>query len=957
MAEIRFRRLRLEGFGRYAQPVEVQFHDGINVYIAPNERGKSTLVAGIEAVLFGLVSDVRSTFSTHRYRCWYWHDRFSGALELEHNGKGWLLERAFDENRLKISSRNDAGEWRSYGKHIHNPRARRGNFTIQKELETLLGGVASKEIFEAIFCVPQLLPEGSRLSEEVRSLLSGGNALTKAQERIISLARECTRYTGDRGLTPRNGHNNGLLEQLDQKIQDRERLLCESTSLFSELEQKRLEHEHLQEQKQRLEQEVSEGEKHLEAFRRWVQLYEDYTRVLDEQRQLQDVLNEATKNAEHIEGLRERITLAPRWCQEADDAKLIVRETRQYANELSQHWAQLQRYQQQLQQVEREIDERYALFEQAPQEHRQLLERFEVEKSERQHRLEKAETEWKQQQQQRTQYEQRQQQYEQHFSDIMGITAEAVQRKIELLRSSSPTQERPNLLPVILLAASGGVLLAVGALANWLMGGAIGGLICWVIGFMVYRQQVQRVEKSFQARVSERENALKEVNAQLGHLADVDDVVQLGTLLGRVRQRDEEGKRLHEMQSELPSEQRLKQAEESLRQAHKEVQDFEQQMQRYQQRFGESLAEEFGAYRKKVSERTDLKQRLDEEAQFFKVPWEQISSYPCGEWLNRFGVLREALGLPNEEAPLPQLAQRLSELTEEFWDSLEVQAENYEQLRQQITQQEARLKGILGGKSIGQLQEEKQNLDNQAASILLEWRRLAEENPYLPPAEAREEQASKARERLNALPKKMKQKSAEQEQVQQRLVDIAREIGQLEGKGVRNIAKLQEEIEQLKQEKESLQLKTDALTEAYHTLKAAAEEFSRTYRQQLSQSITDYFNRFAPVGAGRRAELNEGFELQVYEGEKLVALSQLSCGAQDQLYLAVRFALADFLSDNVKMPFIFDDSFVHCDAERRENIREVLERVAQDRQIILLSHDAAFASWGRQIEVKPLQGG
>ena len=74
-------------------------------------------------------------------------------------------------------------------------------------------------------------------------------------------------------------------------------------------------------------------------------------------------------------------------------------------------------------------------------------------------------------------------------------------------------------------------------------------------------------------------------------------------------------------------------------------------------------------------------------------------------------------------------------------------------------------------------------------------------------------------------------------------------------------------------------------------------------------------------------------------------IGQLSQGAQDQLYIALRLGVADLTStsDNIKVPLILDDPFLTSDDERLERIKEALQSL--DRQVILLSHSPRFADW------------
>jgi len=80
-----------------------------------------------------------------------------------------------------------------------------------------------------------------------------------------------------------------------------------------------------------------------------------------------------------------------------------------------------------------------------------------------------------------------------------------------------------------------------------------------------------------------------------------------------------------------------------------------------------------------------------------------------------------------------------------------------------------------------------------------------------------------------------------------------------------------------------------------------------------------------------------------------LAPSQLSKGAQDQLYLALRLAIGDLIAEEVRLPFVFDDPFLNCDDERLAHIRTALDRLAAERQVLLLSHREEFAAWGSPV--------
>ncbi|NLZ28318.1 MAG: hypothetical protein GX887_05060, partial [Firmicutes bacterium] len=97
--------------------------------------------------------------------------------------------------------------------------------------------------------------------------------------------------------------------------------------------------------------------------------------------------------------------------------------------------------------------------------------------------------------------------------------------------------------------------------------------------------------------------------------------------------------------------------------------------------------------------------------------------------------------------------------------------------------------------------------------------------------------------------------------------------------------------------------------------------------------------------------MDKGFNIGVIEDGRECSVEQLSKGARDQLYLSLRFALADMLAENMRLPLIFDDPFTGTDDERLENIRKILHRQKDERQFIILSHAKTFKGWGNPVKI------
>jgi uncharacterized protein YhaN len=73
------------------------------------------------------------------------------------------------------------------------------------------------------------------------------------------------------------------------------------------------------------------------------------------------------------------------------------------------------------------------------------------------------------------------------------------------------------------------------------------------------------------------------------------------------------------------------------------------------------------------------------------------------------------------------------------------------------------------------------------------------------------------------------------------------------------------------------------------------------------------------------------------ENGQQIDSTYLSRGTAEQLYLAMRFALADEYSKTVAMPIIMDDIFVNFDADRLARTLQVLSEVAHRHQIIIFT--------------------
>jgi uncharacterized protein YhaN len=82
-----------------------------------------------------------------------------------------------------------------------------------------------------------------------------------------------------------------------------------------------------------------------------------------------------------------------------------------------------------------------------------------------------------------------------------------------------------------------------------------------------------------------------------------------------------------------------------------------------------------------------------------------------------------------------------------------------------------------------------------------------------------------------------------------------------------------------------------------------------------------------------------------------IPLESLSRGARDAFYLSLRSALARELAAREPLPLILDDPIAHFDEERRGILLSLLEELANEIQVILLTHDRRVLNNVREAHV------
>jgi chromosome segregation protein len=235
---------------------------------------------------------------------------------------------------------------------------------------------------------------------------------------------------------------------------------------------------------------------------------------------------------------------------------------------------------------------------------------------------------------------------------------------------------------------------------------------------------------------------------------------------------------------------------------------------------------------------------------------------------------------------------------------------------------------------------------------LLRWKEHIDRNPGLPGTEQADD-LEQINNFLEALEREILELDAEKNKLEQSRSELLRKQASLEGGSPLNIAAAEIELFELEQQKERMLIEADALEMAHKELEEAISEYRKTYKERLEKHASHYCQAISNVPE-RYVEFDENFNISVREGGRLCPVEYLSKGGRDQLYLALRFAVADLLAEEVKLPLIFDDSFTSTDANRKDNIRRILQQQAIERQFIIMAHEDAYSNWGQPVEIKSL---
>ncbi|WP_040513431.1 hypothetical protein [Gracilibacillus halophilus] len=169
-------------------------------------------------------------------------------------------------------------------------------------------------------------------------------------------------------------------------------------------------------------------------------------------------------------------------------------------------------------------------------------------------------------------------------------------------------------------------------------------------------------------------------------------------------------------------------------------------------------------------------------------------------------------------------------------------------------------------------------------------------------------------------------------QTRQQLSDEKASVQVLEAK--EDVSILKHEYAQ-KQEKLQQLAKEWAMDQiAFAKLSQAKHEFYQQYMPWVFQQASHDLKQLT-LGTYEKIILTEDAWIQLVDKDGFAfTIEELSQGAKDQVYIALRFALSKLMTEKLAFPFMIDDGFVHFDPQRKQAVFRLLQELSHDHQIL-----------------------
>jgi chromosome segregation protein len=299
-APLCIREVALAGFGPHREASRFLFPAGPAVLLGPNESGKSTLLQGLAATLFGLpATNDPAGFTTAHFRSLPAVREFWGEVVWESDGHRYRLHRGFDSHRVRWVEETERGP-RVIFEGEHNPLAKSQARSAFPPLLYKQFGLGSLELFLEAFCLGQTATQTDDLSADLQHLLSGSRTgrTDDVLQRLFDQVKERTLATGDLGLLKPgneravNQREPGRIERLDQELRLAREEMEKGQTGLARVNEVGDERDAIAADRKRLAASLESRKQRVATLKRWTTLEDERRRHEDEMLRARSTLRE-----------------------------------------------------------------------------------------------------------------------------------------------------------------------------------------------------------------------------------------------------------------------------------------------------------------------------------------------------------------------------------------------------------------------------------------------------------------------------------------------------------------------------------------------------------------------------------------------------------------------------------------------------------------------------------------
>lgn len=947
---IKILRLHIYGFGKHTNKI-IQLQEGMNIFYGQNEAGKTTIQQFILQIFFGFPQK-NSILAKYEPKT---ASRFGGQIQLLHPKFGQCTI-----ERVKGKANGDV-----------TVQLENGDTGHEELLAKLLYGY-SRPAFEAIFAFSLHELQGiERMSEDElsRVLLASG---TTGVDQLTKVERKLEKEMGE--LYKRSGRNpliNQKIEQLKQterRIQEEQAKIATYDSELSRLtiveellstkqqQQQSLQVEWqntsilqqalplLQEQHQLIDElaEMTVTQFPTDGIRRYEQLKDRYlhvdakTQQLEKQKQeLQTRLTEQL-NAHRFTALQQLVEQESEWHRLQASLKALQEELVLLRVEEDNHYRLLgihessERQAIAVQNVSLQEEEKFQLLlarleqlEERQKMHTLTIERVRDELDEIEHRL-------------------RQLQQEQPSEQERKLLEEwpTKQQRLEQLKAQEQGAKQganPSGVSYIIIILAAATLIFGLWQKNWPV--LIVAVVLLVVGVQLLRQQNSTKQSAMQS------SNLRHTLYELRELEQQE--LNIVTLKERVNRFDE---RLHLLQEQRQSKiSQYKKVELELVQLETDGAISWGEVEQFLTRF----------YIEGVTQRKLLPELFTRVREVQRLA---------------IVIANKQLTLTSSQHQQEQFIEEATKLTlkpctqESIFVYVREAFREYEQRKNEVAHWEKQLKDMTEQLLLEDVERQAMKAKLQELFLLAQ----VEDEQAFYGAEADYKQFTAKKDRLHFVEQQIKMVNMPSLQTIPTVEELESQLIKVDEQQTT----IQQQLDELLQEKASLQYSTNALLtdEGYGQLLqvfeqkkaelavlvkqwsiqkaivASIEQTMQVLREEKLPKVLEEVNKLFSVLTGERyneLSINDAsnFEALAKDGMRY-HVAELSQATKEQAYVALRFALAKSLSEAAPFPFIMDDPFVHFDRNRMGYMVQLMKEVEYDRQILYFTcHHAIKTEW------------